>query len=277
MPPGQPSPASLPEQKPEAAATPAPPAGKLMRSERLEMNFGLEAWPAWAPPPKAPTVLPPQQSQQEGATQQQQMENPGPENPDKNSGATPLQNAGPENPDKNSGATPLQNPRPENPDKNSTATPLQNPGAENPDKNSEATPLQNPGAENPDKNSRATPLQNPGGVQPGSALPTDHPVTGKGAVYTALASGIISDIVYNRASSFELKDQVLSIKDGESEEDMIYRVAHLLYVRMNRSLKSTSTANSCPGFKAQRIPTLGTYTEYAFPTLCFKAPASRIY
>ena len=94
------------------------------------------------------------------------------------------------------------------------------------------------------------PPQNPveGATQkPGTVSATDkatdprgHVGTGQGAVYTALASGVIADIVYNRASSFDIKDNVLSAKKDESEDDRLFRIAHLLYMRMNRSLKSYS-------------------------------------
>ena len=91
------------------------------------------------------------------------------------------------------------------------------------------------------------PPQNPEGAtqNPGTVPATDkatdprgYVATGQGAVYTALASGVIADIIYNRASSFDIKDNVLSAKEDESEDDRLFRTAHLLYMRMNRSLKS---------------------------------------
>ena len=67
--------------------------------------------------------------------------------------------------------------------------------------------------------------------------------TGQGAVYTALATGIIDDIVYNRSSSFEIKEDVLRKKEHETEDDRLHRIAHVLYMRMNRSFKSCLAAS----------------------------------
>ena len=68
--------------------------------------------------------------------------------------------------------------------------------------------------------------------------PSATVTTGQGAVYTALASGLIDEIVYNRSSSFEIKQDVLKRKDGETEDDRLFRIAHVLYMRMTRSFKS---------------------------------------
>ena len=67
--------------------------------------------------------------------------------------------------------------------------------------------------------------------------------TGQGAVYTALATGVIDDIVYNRSSSFDIKEDVLKKKEHETEDDRLHRIAHVLYMRMNRSFKSCLAAS----------------------------------
>ena len=189
-------------------------------------------------------------------------------------GASPEQNSGKgseqQNPHKNPGATAKQNlggaHREQHPHENPEATATHLGGA-----HPEQNPQQIPGAaaqQNPRKNPEATAEQNLGGASlhegsgtrqnPGqtldfaaaaaaeqkaheASLPA-HPTTGQGAVYTAVASGAIADLVFNRASTFEIKNHLLELKEDETDDDRLFRIAHMLYMRMNRSLKSPSDA-----------------------------------
>ncbi|CAE7244961.1 unnamed protein product [Symbiodinium microadriaticum] len=60
----------------------------------------------------------------------------------------------------------------------------------------------------------------------------------KGAVGTALDKGLIQDILLRRPDSFQLQEASLALKDGETEEERLLRIAHNIYMKFNRSHKS---------------------------------------
>ncbi|CAE7338863.1 unnamed protein product [Symbiodinium sp. CCMP2592] len=83
------------------------------------------------------------------------------------------------------------------------------------------------------------------GVGGPANVPTDlalvKPSGIKGAVGAALDKGLIQDILLRRPDSFQLQESALALKDGESEEERLLRIAHNIYMKFNRSHKSAKS------------------------------------